>query len=344
MARYPSKEEKAPKKLDDVSTFWTLDRARTPTGIYALDVLMAGGTEDGDVVEFASESGLGKSTTMLNVAKNRLAMSRKVAYLDVEMGTKRCTLTTVGLPEPSATIGAPFLMACPTTWEDVDTILQSILNIDDPYDDIILDSITATIPASFKDLPISDANKRIGEKARYQSFFFDKYKPIFRWKKSNFWFINQVRVKIDLKGISELDSAGGQACKFAPDIRLMATIGPAIKRSEYILGAEKPEDVIYGNNAHIWCQKNRGERSHIKVDMPIIFGRGVSNLLFLKGVMQECKVITGGGGGFFKVKWREEPDTIRGTDELHTYIKQNIVEMHKWMTEQGFLRLVTEVK
>lgn len=334
------KEDEVPK-LKDLSEYWILNREKVPTGIYALDILCGGGTENGDLIEFASESGVGKSTTLLNVCRNRLKLGRRQAYLDIETGVKAGTVQSVGLPQPTTKVGDPFLMASPATFEELDEVMQSILNVDDPYQDIYIDSITAVIPAVFQNIPMGECNKRIGEKARYQAFFLEKYKPLLRWKGANLWMVSQTRVKINLQGVSTLESAGGQACRFYPDVRFMAAKGPVIKREESVMGG-KPEEVIYGNLAHIWCEKNRGERSHIRLQMPIIFGRGVSNILFLRGAMQESKIITGGQGGHYKVTWKEEASPYGG-EALNAYIKANITEIYTWMQEQGMLKLVQEV-
>jgi len=135
------------------------------------------------------------------------------------------------------------------------------------------------------------------------------------------------------------DSSGGFAMKHFPDIRLRLDIGPQMKRLEKI-ATEAEKEVVYGNEAWLYAVKNKGERPYIKIPCPIVFGRGVSNILVVKSILMANEMITGGRGGFFKVQLpgREEV-SIRGTSELLSWIKSNMAMLTETLRIGGFLKL-----
>lgn len=320
------------------------------TGIIPLDIVLGGGYCRGDLHEVASKSGVGKSTLMLNLMKNELAKGKMCAYVDVEKGVKKSICDNMGLPEPSCEPGSPFLLLSPTTFRDAEEILGMVLDLDEkqmkkgmkPYDHIFVDSITALIPSKMREKSIEEPEP--GIKARMQSAFMEKYKPCLRETGACMWMINQMRMHLDFapggEGCVE-KSAGSRALEFYPDIRLRMQAGPVLKREEQTVMGIK--DVIYGNMARIWAVKNRGERPEIRVTIPILFGLGVSNVLLLKEIITEQKIVTGGAGGFFTINWKGGEVSVRGTDELTGWIRANMGELKEYLKAQGHFDLTKGV-
>ena len=104
-----------------------------------------------------------------------------------------------------------------------------------------------------------------------------------------------------------------------------------------------PEDVVYGNKAWIWSIKNRGERPEIRMPMPILFGRGVSNILTLIDILKANKYLTGGQGGVFTLKYDDKEEKLKGNAELRSFVKTNEKEIKSMLEKKGVLRLVSAI-
>ncbi len=114
--------------------------------------------------------------------------------------------------------------------------------------------------------------------------------------------------------------------------------GQELKREETTINGI--QNVPYGNNAWIWCKKNRSTRGFIKVPISIIFGKGVANVFFLKDVMQIYGLYTVGGAGYFKPAVPGLPDdTIRGTELFHKWIYGNRDFIYAYLNEHNMLLL-----
>lgn len=278
------------------------------------------------------------TTLLLAATKAYRQKGYRVAYFDVERGVKKPILNNFGLlDEVSHEIGSELLLLSPETYDDLELLFDEVV-IKDPYDLIVVDSITTVLPAKMKEKRISEIE--IGLEARQMSSFVKKYKPELRNGGTTVFLINQMRTKIDTSfgGKTELTSAGGNALMFVPDVRLRMEAGPQMKRIEKTINGDM--DVVFGNNARIWAEKNRNERSHIKVNIPIIFGRGVSNIMVVTDLAKAAGLVSGGGGGFFKVGLGEsEQETVRGTPELNKWIKDNYQLILDYLEERGLMRL-----
>ena len=67
-----------------VQKFYPMESGFLPTGVMYLDLLLGGGIPRGKMIEFASPSGLGKSTVMAFVARNICAKGEVVHWWDYE--------------------------------------------------------------------------------------------------------------------------------------------------------------------------------------------------------------------------------------------------------------------
>lgn len=339
----PAKKEwgKPTFKLDMAKMF-VLTEEKFETGILALDMILGGGYEKGDMIEVASESGVGKSTLMCAIARNCRLGGMKCGYLDIERGVKKSILTNMNLWPPSPTLGDPWVMYKPQTYQEADALLWEMIT-KHGYHHIFLDSITQLLPSSVEEGNVEDIT--IGVDARLQSLLLKKYKPLLRQTGCVLWLVNQVRTKMEKIGKGRFakmevgtDSAGGKALQFTPDVRLFLAKGAQLSREENT--AFGPEKVVYGNDVWLSAKKNRGERPDIKVPMTLLFGQGVSNLAFIKEILSVNKFYTVGGGGNFAVPdWHGERVSIRGTEEFNKWIRANFTELTALARKSGWLSL-----
>ena len=138
---------------------------------------------------------------------------------------------------------------------------------------------------------------------------------------------------------AEVSGAGGFAQDHYPDIRLCLEKGMVLKDGDYVLGKWQ-EDAVIGNRARIWAEKNRSERPMIKVDFPVLFGKGISNTRFLLEFAKNTGVITGGAGGYFTIFHGDNEIKVRGEGELENAVKDNLFEIRKHIEDLGLWKLV----
>lgn len=277
------------------------------------------------------------STTLLQCCANKMIHGKKVAYLDIERGVKRSILNSMGLLSYAGSkIGDQFLVLSPITYSDVDDVLDAVMEA--KYDMVILDSLSAVQPTALSDKDVEEAT--VGVKARLNSQLLCKYKPKLRMMGTNLWIVNQVRTKIGIGWgtVTTEDSTGGNAMYHYPDIRLRAAMGPKMKREEDTVNGRA--EVVYGNMAKLWSVKNRNERPDIKVPLPVIYGKGVSNRLTVRDVLKTLGYMTGGSGGKFKLKVCEEEFVCTGGQGVLDWIQTNYEKVVTWMGDNGLLSIV----
>lgn len=277
------------------------------------------------------------STTLLQCCANKMIHGKKVAYLDIERGVKRSILNSMGLLSYAGSkVGDQFLVLSPITYSDVDDVLEAVM--DAKYDMVILDSLSAVQPTALSDKDVEEAT--VGVKARLNSQLLCKYKPKLRMMGTNLWIVNQVRTKIGIGWgtVTTEDSTGGNAMYHYPDIRLRAAMGPKMKREEDTVNGRA--EVVYGNMAKLWSVKNRNERPDIKVPLPVIYGKGVSNRLTVRDVLKTLGYMSGGAGGKFKLNVCGEEFICSGEQGVLDWIQTNYEKVVNWMRENGLLSIV----
>lgn len=314
------------------------------TNILSLDLVL-GDFYKGKVVEISSPSGCGKSTLMMQLCKNIVIGKTephnpygKIAYIDVEGGVNNASLEKLGLTKYS---GKQFqLISNVFTFEKLEEVLKILLSKDvEPYDAIIIDSITDLIPQEMYEKNIDQL--QIGLEARYTTSLIKKFKPLIRLNGTTLWLVNQMRVKGKKFGFQmkfEEDSAGPNIIAFAPDVRLKLSKGDAIKETANTANGEV--EVKIGANAEIWSHKNRAENSEIKVLMPIIYGRGISDVLTMKNFLFKKEYLTIGGATHTLTLPNEEPIKFNGQKKFNMYLKENVYAIRDKLESAGLWRLI----
>lgn len=336
--RFQDKGDKGVKGLDALKEKYAVkDPVLMSTGILIFDTLLGGGIPKGSFIELASESGLGKSTLMASVARFMAMSGLKVQWWDYEHAL------TDGLKEGLGLMAVPegnFIHLEPTTYGDGEEILEG-LSDDEVPDIIIVDSETGMLP----DKLVGDSilSMEPGVKSRISSSFLQKYKGWARKKQMSIVFINQMRVKMgDRFSQVSVDSAGGNALKFYCDIRLRMRKGLDLTREEDT--PEGKKKVIYGVEAIMWAVKNREARSHVELTLPIIFGRGVSNLMILKTILITAGCVVS-AGSYFKINIEGVHEgTVQGNKGLFDVLKNYRKEIEAYIKDKDLLFLSREIE
>ena len=213
-----------------------------PSGSIILDAVISDGRgiPRGIFLELAGESGCGKSTMCLHIARRYCAQGKRVIYIDTESGLNGNQIDCFKMRDyVNEQLFVPVRLQ---TYGEVDEFLCKVLE-DKDVALIIYDSITATVPGKLTEKNVDEMNEP-GVAARLQSNFMQKFKARFKNSDKTVIFINQLRTKIAMGygQVTKLAQAGGQALGYYMDVRLMMK---KVKMLEQTLpGYEKP--VPYG--------------------------------------------------------------------------------------------------
>ena len=307
------------KLYGELMDLTTKEEVFCPSGSIILDAVISNGRgiPEGTFIEIASESGCGKSTMCLHIAKKYCSQGKRVIYIDTESGLNGNQIDCFGMrPYVDDMLFIPVRMQ---TYGEVDDFLCKVLE-DKDVALIIYDSITATVPGRLTEKNVDEMNEP-GVAARLQSNFMQKFKARFKNSNKTVIFVNQLRTKIAMGygQVTKLAQAGGQALGYYMDVRIMMK---KIKMLEQTLpGYEKP--VPYGCDLAIWTDKNRYARPLLKKMITIHFGKGISNAGAIRSVLEYHGVVTRVLRKGWNVKYQGE-DVLVGKDDIENFIKEHI--------------------
>lgn len=309
------------------------------SGILALDAVLSNGEGIplGTFIEIASESGGGKSTLFLHVAKNLCGKGYRCIYIDAEAGLNSNQLESFGLTK--FVEQQLFIPAKYNTFEDIEEFLNKITE-DDNAKFIFFDSITAAMPRKLLERSLAESAEP-GVHARMVSLFLQKFKAKLRDSGKTMFFISQMRTKIAMGygQVTKTDVAGGNAMQYYQDIRLQMKAKYGAVREMKVKGCDKP--VPYGVDNVIFATKNRFCAPKIPIDITIIFGKGVSNSAANYRCLESNGYIKQ-SGSMYKIIYNDEWVDIRGKANVENYIKENNAYYTQLVNRLGGIKLVQE--
>ena len=327
----------------DLSKYRVSPKERIRTNILSLDLVL-GHCMRGEVIEICSPSGVGKSTLMMQLCKNIVSGKiephnpyGKVAYIDVEGGVNKSLIEKIGLDKYE---GKQFqLLSDIYTFEALEEVLLLLIESEERFDAIIIDSITDVIPSEMFGKNINEL--QIGLNARYMTALINKIKPLVRKSGTTLWLVNQMRVKskkVGFKFVMEEDAAGPNIVGYAPDVRLRLSRGDAIKhKTDTINGAV---EVQIGTMSEIWSIKNRLETPFIRVSMPIIYGRGISDPLTMKQSLYKKDFLRIGGSTHYLELPDEESLKFSTASKFMDYLKEHVYEIRDKLEKLGHWKII----
>lgn len=323
------------KLYSELMDLTTKTEVFSPTGSIILDAVISDGRglPEGIFIELASESGCGKSTMCLHIAKKYCSQGKRVIYIDTESGLNGNQIDCFGMRQYVDDM--LFIPVRLQTYGQVDDFLCKVLE-DKDVALIIYDSITATVPARLTEKNVDEMNEP-GVAARAQSNFMQKFKARFRNSNKTVIFVNQLRTKIAMGygQVTKLAQAGGQALGYYMDVRLMMK---KVKMLEQTLpGYEKP--VPYGCDLAIWSDKNRYARPLLKKIITVHFGKGISNAGAIRSVLEYHGIVEKVPRRGYRVKYEGEDIMIK-TDEVEGFIKDHIQYFAEVADGLGGIKLV----
>ncbi len=255
-----------------------------PTGAINLDAALGiGGIPKGRITEIYGPEASGKTTLALHILAEAQKLEGVAAFIDVEHALDPVYAAQIGVDTENMLLSQPD--GGEQALEIVETLVRS-----SAIDLIVIDSVAALVPRA--EIEGSMGDTHVGLQARLMSQALRKLTSIISKSNTAVIFINQTRMKIGVPAyVNPETTTGGVALKFYSSVRIEVRRTGSIKK----IGAEAE---IIGNKTRIKIVKNKFAPPFKNVEVPIIFGKGISNLDILINIAAQNDIIKKSGSWF----------------------------------------------
>jgi len=274
-----------------------------PSGSILLDeALGIGGYPRGRIIEIYGPESSGKTTLALHAIAEAQKKGGIAAFVDAEHALDPVYAKNLGVNIDELWVSQP------DTGEQALEIAESLVR-SGAVDVIVVDSVAALTPQAEIEGDMGDAH--VGLQARLMSQALRKLTATIGKSKTILVFINQIRMKIGVMFGNPETTTGGNALKFYSSVRL------EVRKMETI---EKGGDAdAIGNRVRVKVVKNKVAPPFRKVELEIMFGKGISAIGSLVDAAVKYELIDKKGAWY---SYGEEK-IGQGRDNAKTYLESN---------------------
>jgi len=251
------------------------------TGSILLDAALGvGGYPRGRIVEIYGPESSGKTTLALHAIAEAQKQGGIAAFIDAEHALDPVYAKNLGVNTDELWVSQP------DNGEQALEIVESLIR-SGAVDVIVVDSVAALTPRAEIEGDMGDSH--MGLQARLMSQALRKLTAIISKSKTCLVFINQIRMKIGVMFGNPETTTGGNALKFYSSVRL------EVRKIETI--SEGANEAI-GNKVRVKVVKNKVAPPFKRVEMEIIFGKGISAVGSLLDAAVEYNLISKSGSWY----------------------------------------------
>ncbi|MGD9938254.1 MAG: recombinase RecA [Clostridia bacterium] len=245
-----------------------------PSGSILLDeALGVGGYPRGRIIEIYGPESSGKTTLALHAIAEAQKKGGIAAFIDAEHALDPVYAKNLGVNTDELWVSQP------DNGEQALEIAESLVR-SGAVDIIVIDSVAALTPQAEIEGDMGDAH--VGLQARLMSQALRKLTGTLSKSKTILVFINQIRMKIGVMFGNPETTTGGNALKFYASIRI------EVRRIETI---ERGDDDAVGNKVRVKVVKNKVAPPFRRVELEIMFGKGLSASGSLVDAAVKCNIV-----------------------------------------------------
>jgi RecA/RadA recombinase len=262
------------------------------TGILPWDALFGSNQMPmGIFIDIAADSGIGKTTATGHVVRALAAQGHKALYLDPERGLNDPFLHAMGLKQyvDSGLVN----IQRPTAIEDVDQILSKVFLPDESIRLVVIDSLSALYPMDLFTKGVGQM--RPGAKADLEGQLMVRWKNLNDNRENPATFIIILHMKTSWSsggswGGGFRTNAAAEKTGYMADVRIVLKSQKEMEREERTITGTR--EVAYGR--WVWAKptKSRFTRPGVEIELPIVYGRGISTIQSMMAVLLAQGYIT----------------------------------------------------
>lgn len=334
----------------------TIKTGRYKTGIVMLDLLLNGGLPKGRIVSLGAEWGVGKTTMLIQTCGNIAeAYDKKIYYLDVEGGATYELWEAMGyahlLYHPKDNPEGNVYLLSIETIQQVSAISKKVLEDPDTAV-IVIDSTTQTTDQlAIDDEFLGTGKNDVGLNARMWSKVSKPLMSIVKHSEACMVLINQARTNLS-NFHPVIEAAGGNALKHMPSVEIWGKKKAWIDKN-FVFTKFKEEAI--GAYVKLTTKKNRLTKPFAVVEVPILFGLGVSNKWAYKDWLTKnttvnkatgelVDVLKKAGAGYYTLTLPSGEYKARGDIDMWNMVDDHIEEIQSYVEEHGGFKLDNFIK